>query len=164
MSMEEKYKGYDIKYDEDRERFEASNGKHRFSYARLKDVRRSIDRQTAHDRGFKPFEAYYFDGGRVRHVRVTSVNQEPRFGYGLERTPTYGVRITYLDKVEDEYGQRSEVEHTSIFALDPETAKQVALLCSMVGDRDRMTAQIEELAEKMKRLKTSDLGIEEGEK
>ena len=163
--MEEKYKGYTIKYDEERERFEARGEEHNFSHARLKELRRRIDKQVAHDAGFKPFEAWYFDGQRARHVRVTSVNQEPRYLYsdGPDQKPVYWVRITYLDKVEDGYHQRTEVDHTSIFALDPETAKYIEFLNKMAMEQDSLKAQIERLAKGLERLKPSDLGITTGE-
>jgi len=160
--MEEKYKGYDIEYNEDKAIFQASNGQHSFVHAQLKELRRKIDRQAAHDKGFKPFEAWYFDDSRPRRVRVTSVNpEEPHYDYGPDRKPLYRVRITYLDKVEDNSWQRNEVDHTSIFALDPESKVLAGDLIILVGERDALTERIEKLAEKIPRITPGDLGIEE---
>lgn len=163
MSMEENYLGYTIKYNEDRERFEATNGKHSFENAQLKELRRKLERQAAHDRGFKQFEAWYFTGHTIRRVRVTSVNsEEPRFdGYHPDRKPVYRVRISYLDKAEDEYGQRTDTEHTHIFALDAKTEDEVLKIKNMIEQRDAMTKAIETMAERLPRLKLSDIGIAE---
>lgn len=163
--MEESYLGYTIKYNEEKSLFEATNGQHSFENARLRELRGKIDRQVAHDKGFKQFEAWHFTSDdKLRRVRVTSVNREdPRYdGYHPDRKPIYRVRITYLDKVEDEYSQRNEVDYTTIFALDPRTELNIKLLKELIDKRDSLETQIEAAAKEIPRLKLSDIGLDNG--
>lgn len=162
--MEEKYKGYTIKYNEERAIFEANNGEHQYSHTQLKELRTKIDRQAAHDGGFKKFETWYLDGTRLRRVRVTSVNkEEPHFdGYGPgERATIYRVRITYLDKVEDNSWQRNEVDHPNLLSTDEKSQKMAAELIILIRERDGLTKRIEEMGTKIPHIKPGDLGIKE---
>ncbi|MBM3301657.1 MAG: hypothetical protein FJY85_17125 [Deltaproteobacteria bacterium] len=159
--MEEMYKGYKIKYNEERSIFEASDGNHHLIDAELKKLRSKIDKQLAHDSGFKPFEAWHYNNASLQRVRVTSVKQEPVRPYA--EPEKYMVRITYLDKNdEDGYNwQRNEVYHDTILALDPTTAKKAEELKALVDQRKELKKAIEDMAEGLPRIRPSDLGITE---
>lgn len=160
ISMEEKYKGYTVRYNEERSNFVATDGKHNFVHAELKELRRKIDKQTARDSGFKPFEAWHYTNHSLRRVRVTSVGCEPVRRYA--EPPEYRVRITYLDKSDEDGWQRNEVPHTTILALDEAAARKAEVLKGLVEKQKELGKAIENMAESIPRIRLEDLGIKEG--
>jgi len=150
--MEETYKGFTIKYEEEREHFIARVEDETLMAPTLKGLKKRIDDRLEAKAGFSHFETYCTDNcATLRKVRVTSMDRKS-FSYGS----VIRARVTYLEKDGDFSATRSDcdIEHLLSTSTPKATIDKVR---DLIAQRDTLDKEIKEAIEKLPRLKMEEI-------
>ena len=152
--MEETYKGFTIKYQEENDLFAARVEDETLMAPTLKGLKKKIDERLEARAGFRHFETYSTDNrATLRKVRVTSIERKT-YGYGSE--PVTRARITFLEKGGDFSATRSDCDIERLLSTSTPKAT-IDKVRDLIAQRDTLDKEIKEAIEKLPRLKMEEI-------